>query len=238
MDFSHPRSRRTTLGKRPRCCLVKVVSARAVLQAAVFVFAVTGAAHAEPADKTAVPASELQAKITYCVNCHGVSAQGFHGYYSIPRLAGQQPEYLKNQLEAFVEHRRTNNIMFNVAHVLSPAMVDALTTSFQNLNPKPLASAAPKELVAAGKKIYEEGLPESDVPPCASCHGPEAKGDGQFPRLAGQLSDYIVNKLTNWTKERGQNPAKPDPSAIMQPIAHSLNEQQIKAVAAYLSYQE
>jgi cytochrome c553 len=238
MDFSHPRSRHTTLGGRPRRCLVKVVSARAVLRSAVLAFVVTGAAHAEHADKTDVPARELQGKIAYCENCHGVSGQGYHGYYPIPRLAGQQPEYTKNQLQAFIEHRRTNNIMFNVAHVLSPAMLDALTASFQKLNPKPLASAAPKELVAAGKKIYEEGLPASDVPPCASCHGPEAKGDGQFPRLAGQLSDYVVNKLTNWTKERGQNPAKPDASAIMQPIAHSLTEQQIKAVAAYLNDQE
>ena len=97
----------------------------------------------------------------------------------------------------------------------------ALATSFQNLDPKPLASAAPKELIDEGKKIYEEGLPNSDVPPCAGCHGPEAKGDGQFPRLAGQLSDYVFDKLTNWTKERGQNPANPDTSAIMVPIAHS-----------------
>jgi cytochrome c553 len=237
MDFSHPRARRMTVGGRPRRCIVKVGVARTVLQSAVFAFVVTGAAHAEPADKTAVPARELQAKITYCENCHGVSAQGFHGYYPIPRLAGQQPEYLKNQLEAFIEHRRTNNIMFNVAHVLSPAMLNALATTFHDLNPKPLGGA-PKQLVAAGKQIYEEGVPTADVPPCASCHGPEAKGDGQFPRLAGQLNDYVFNKLTNWTKERGQNPAKPDASAIMQPIAHSLNEQQIRAVAAYLNYQE
>jgi cytochrome c553 len=70
----------------------------------------------------------------------------------------------------------------------------------------------------------EEGIPNSDVPPCASCHGPQAKGDGAFPRLAGQLHDYIMRKLTNWDKERGQDPANPDTSAIMQPIAHSLNE--------------
>jgi cytochrome c553 len=44
--------------------------------------------------------------------------------------------------------------------------------------------------------------------------------------------------LANWSKERGQDPAKPDTSVIMQPIAHSLTEQQIKAVAAYLSYLE
>ena len=90
--------------------------------------------------------------------------------------------------------------------------------------------------MVAGKRIYEEGLSQSDVPPCAGCHGPEAKGDGQFPRLAGQLSEYVVNKLINWTKERGQNPEKPDTSAIMQPIAHSLTEPQINAVAAYLNH--
>jgi cytochrome c553 len=52
------------------------------------------------------------------------------------------------------------------------------------------------------------------------------------------LSDYIGDKLSNWAKERGQNPANPDPSAIMAPIAHSLDQQQIKAVAAYLNQLE
>jgi cytochrome c553 len=56
--------------------------------------------------------------------------------------------------------------------------------------------------------------------------------------LAGQLHDYIFRKLTNWDKERGQDKANPDTSAIMQPIAHNLTEAQIKAVAAYLSYLE
>lgn len=75
----------------------------------------------------------------------------------------------------------------------------------------------------------------TDIPPCASCHGPQAKGDGQFPRLAGQLHDYVTRKLTNWEKERGQDRAHPDTSAIMQPIAHDLKPDQIAAVAAYIS---
>jgi cytochrome c553 len=90
----------------------------------------------------------------------------------------------------------------------------------------------------AGKKIYEEGVPGTDVPACASCHGTDAKGNGPFPRLAGQLHDYILRKLTNWDKERGQDPRNPDISAIMQPIAHSLTSSQISSVAAYLSYLE
>ena len=152
----------------------------------------------------------------------------------MPRLAGQQPEYIENQLKAFVEHRRNNPVMFNVAHVLSPAMLAALTTEFKNLDPKPLGGVT-KANVAEGKTIYEDGVPSANVPPCASCHGPEAKGDGQFPRLAGQLNDYVIRKLTNWDKERGQDKANPDSSAIMQPIAHDLTEAQIRAVAAYVS---
>src|SRR5262249_8992034 len=117
-----------------------------------------------------VSKAEADAKLRYCEACHGASAQGFHGYYPIPRLAGQPTEYLKNQLQAFVERRRTSNIMFNVGHVLSPAMIDALTTDFNQLNPKPLGGA-PKGNIDEGKKIFEEGVPQANVPACASGHG-------------------------------------------------------------------
>jgi cytochrome c553 len=199
-------------------------------------FAIVASVPAQAATKeaSAVPAQELKAKTDYCKTCHGLQGQGFRGSFPMPRLAGQQPEYLKNQLEAFIERRRVNPVMFNVAHVLSPPLLTALTNYFKDLNPKPLGGA-PAGLAPAGKKIYEEGVPSADVPPCASCHGPDAKGADAFPRLAGQLNDYIIRKLTSWDKERGQNPNKPDTSAIMQPIAHQLTEAQIKAVAAYVS---
>ena len=189
-----------------------------------------GTARAE--DASTVSSKEVQAKLQYCNVCHGVSAQGFLGYYPIPRLAGQQIAYIENQLQGFVEHKRANNIMFKVGHVLSPAMITALATNFHDLNPKPLQNA-PKELVAAGKKIYEEGVPSANVLACASCHGKEAKGDGQFPRLAGQLYGYVTLQLTTWSKERAENT-----SDIMAPIARGLTDAQIKAVAAYVSYLE
>jgi cytochrome c553 len=187
--------------------------------------------------KADVAPSELKAKVDYCKTCHGLSGQGFRGSYPMPRLAGQQPEYLVSQLDAFVERRRNNPVMFNVAHVLSPQMEKALADQFRDLDPKPLGGA-PRENIAEGKKIYQQGIEKSDVPPCASCHGDDAKGRDAFPRLAGQLHDYIHRKLTNWDKERGQDKAKPDNSAIMGPIAHNLTDAQIRAVAAYLSYLE
>jgi cytochrome c553 len=79
------------------------------------------------------------------------------------------------------------------------------------------------------------GLPDQDIAACAACHGPDAAGAGLIPRLAGQLYPYVIDKLVNWGKERGQNPKIPDTSAIMSPVAHSLNKSQIEAVAAYVS---
>jgi cytochrome c553 len=195
-------------------------------------FALTAAARAD--DAPALPQHEVAAKVHYCTTCHGVSGQGFRGYYPIPRLAGQQPDYIKNQLVAFTQKRRKNPIMFSVAHVLSPQMLAALSAYFNKLDPKPLGGA-PQSLVADGKSIFTEGVPAKEVPPCATCHGDAAKGNGEIPRLAGQLDDYIIAKLTNWDKERGQIASEPDTSALMEPIAHALTPAQIKAVAAYVS---
>ena len=157
----------------------------------------------------------------------------------MPRLAGQTTAYFENQLRSFVERSRERDItvVMSKVHGLRPEMRTALATHFRDLNPKPLGGA-PTELVATGKKIFEEGVPDAKVPPCSTCHGPQAKGNAAFPRLAGQLYPYTVKELVNWSTERGQNPATPDTSAIMQPIAHSLDKSQVEAVAAYLSYLE
>jgi cytochrome c553 len=216
---------------------MKLSNLRLALPTAVLAMVFSATGRAEDAGKADFSKQALQAKTEYCKTCHGVSGQGFHGSTPIPRLAGQKTEYIENQLAAFIEHRRDNKYMYNVSHVLSPTMRTALAKHFSELNPKPLGGA-PKELMASGKKLYEQGVPDHDVPPCATCHGPEAKGTGEFPRLAGQLNDYILNKLTNWNKERGQDLAKPDTSAIMQPIAHNLTKPQIEAIAAYVNYLE
>ncbi len=176
----------------------------------------------------------LEGKLEYCKTCHGLSGQGYLGYFPMPRLAGQQPEYIEAQLRAFVERRRTNPIMFNVAHVLSPSMLSALATHFRDLNPKPLGGG-PKGSLAEGRRIFEEGLPEANVPACSACHGATGKGQNEIPRLAGQVYEYTVGQLTGWKKERGQGSAI-DTSAIMAPTAHNLTRSQVEAVAAYVSY--
>jgi cytochrome c553 len=211
-----------------------VMRLQLALQAAVLAVVAPAAAHAQSASASK---GVLQAKIEFCKNCHGSSGQGYHGFVPIPRLAGQQTEYFENQLRAFLERRRENRFMAGVAHTLSPSMRTALAAHFRSLNPKPLGGA-PGERVATGKRIYEEGIPETNVPACLACHGPDARGKETIPRLAGQLPDYLFNKLVNWTKERGLDPVNPDTSTVMAATSHALTRSQVTAVAAYLSVQQ
>ena len=205
------------------------------LRLAVFGLALTVVcAVAVDARERTVPApGGLEAKSLYCMTCHGLQAEGYRGYFPMPRLASQQPQYFENQLRAFIERRRSNPVMQNVAHVLSPSMVSGLAAYFAKLDPPPIGGAT-KHASAQGREIFENGLPESNVPACSACHGADGKGRNEIPRLAGQLYEYTVGQLSGWSKARGQGTAV-DTSAIMAPTAHNMTRPQVEAVAAYLS---
>ncbi|HML13015.1 MAG TPA: c-type cytochrome [Xanthobacteraceae bacterium] len=207
---------------------MRTVGLARLLHTAMIAVALAAAGRADGAERG------LAGKIEYCKTCHGLAGQGYLGYFAMPRLAGQQEAYLGNQLHAFTERRRTNPVMFNVAHALSPSMVASLAAHFRHLNPPPFGGG-PRNLVARGKTIYEEGIPESNVPACSACHGPDGTGRDEIPRLAGQLYPYTVKALRSWARERGQGSAQPDVSAVMAPTAHNMNPAEISAVAAYVS---
>jgi cytochrome c553 len=132
--------------------IMRIVRSHPLLHAAILSIVCITAARAEEKTTDTFSQQELRARIEYCKTCHGISGQGFRGAFPMPRLAGKQPEYFENQLRAFIERRRTNPVMFNVAHVLNPSMITALAEHFKDLNPEPL-SGAPKELEGAGKKL-------------------------------------------------------------------------------------
>ena len=137
---------------------MKVNSIRLALPTIILAIAFSAAGQAKDLDRADRSKGALPSKIEYCKTCHGLSGQGYRGFFPIPRLAGQQTEYIENQLAAFIERRRENKYMYDVAHVLSPATRAALAKHFRGLNAKPLGGA-PRKLVAMGKKIYEEGVP-------------------------------------------------------------------------------
>jgi len=188
----------------------------------------------EPARRP--PATGLIGKIAYCTYCHGPSGRGYYGFYTMPRLAGQSPDYIVRQLEAFVAGKRDRQLAVRLAsvHNVNPSERAAVAKHFAGLQTSS-ASDGPLGDVAAGRKIFNEGVPDANVPACLACHGPEAKGGGSIPRLAGQLPAYTQYQLSSWIKSRGEEASSSEETAVMSPIASNMTRSQVDAVAAYLN---
>jgi cytochrome c553 len=165
-----------------------------------------------------------------CTWCHGTSAQGFT---TAPRLAGQRDQYIENQLMSFKEHIRDNpyskQYMWGAAANLSPQMAHDLATYFSTLPPV-AASDGDRELAAAGRTIYEQGIPDSNIVSCLVCHGPNAEGVREIPRLGGLSYSYLKTRLEQWG-EGFHAAAEPMPR-----IANKLSPNEIEALASYLSF--
>lgn len=195
---------------------------------AILMIAFAGASQAG-GDADGAGEGPVQGKIAYCTYCHGASGQGYRAYYTMPRIAGQTQAYLTNQLRAYAEGTRKNAFMHSVARAMSPSMRSAVARHFSATHARSSGHNS-GERVAAGRKIFQEGVPNENIPACAACHGDSAEGFEQNPRLAGQLASYVEKTLGNWTRERHS-----ESSHIMQPVAQRLSKSQIAAVAAYVS---
>ena len=69
-------------------------------------------------------------KATVCLGCHGPSGEG-NGQF--PRLAGQHPDYLAQQLSHFKNGSRTNGPMQAIAGNLSDEDIKALAAFFSSM---------------------------------------------------------------------------------------------------------
>jgi cytochrome c553 len=166
-----------------------------------------------------------------CSNCHGVTGMAVSPNF--PNLAGQQRAYLVAQLKGFRGTSRRDpagfEYMWGISRKLTNKQIDELATYFseQPMAAQPIES--PRASVEAGRAVFTEGVADRGVPPCGTCHGPAALGNGTFPRLAGQHADYLIKQLTVFqrTDERPEG-------AVMKVIAHALGKDEFANVAAYL----
>ena len=178
----------------------------------------------------AVSGATLAAQV--CSNCHGIDGNSTSPNF--PRLAGQPEAYLVVQLKSFSGRGRRDpagfEYMWGLSRVLTDAQIDGLAAYFHAQAPKP-NPAGIGTASDAGKAIFSGGLPDQHVPACATCHGANAEGHDEFPRLAGQHADYVVKQLNVFqrTDERPEGEG-----AVMKVVAHELQPAQIAEIAAYV----
>ena len=166
-----------------------------------------------------------------CSSCHGPEGRSVSPTF--PRLAGQQKEYLEVQLKAFRDHSRADphahTYMWGMAARLTDPTIEGLAAYYSGQTPAPGTSGDPADM-AAGKKLYEEGMPNGDVPACSGCHGEHAEGMATFPRLAGQHRPYLELQLAAFASNARAN-------ETMHENAKNLTQDQIRELAAYLGSQ-
>ncbi len=163
-----------------------------------------------------------------CAGCHAVD--GNSAVAANPKLAGLTAEYINKQLNNFKSGERKNPVMGGIVASLSPQDMLNLAAYFSAQQAKP-GTSKDQELALVGQKVYRGGVQGAGVPACASCHGPQGKGiPTQFPRLAGQHSDYIYTQLNDFRIGTRAN----DAAKMMRSIAQKMTDADMKAVAAYI----
>src|SRR5271156_5736323 len=191
---------------------------------------IVGIVHGADVTETMTPSqnSALHKAIETCGTCHGINGRSVSPTF--PNLAAQTAPYIEAQLHAFKDQTRADPdaqaYMWGMASQLNEATISALASYFAA---QPAAAGTPGNaaLIAQGKKLYEEGVPARQIPPCATCHGPRAQGMATFPRLAGQHAPYLLKQLLVIQSVLRMAP-------VMHGVVKDLNRDQMQELVAYL----
>ncbi|MGH6767975.1 MAG: c-type cytochrome [Xanthobacteraceae bacterium] len=162
-----------------------------------------------------------------CARCHGAGGRRPRSAL-VPVLHGQSAEFLSAALHAYANGTRASGIMQTVAADLAPGVIERVAAYYANLAPPERQLAAQNASRERGRTLATAGAPESGIPPCLACHGPEALPS--YPRLGGQNAAYMKGQLRLWRD--GTRPLS-GASAIMAPIARLLTDQQAEEVSAF-----
>jgi len=179
---------------------------------------------------------EGEGKAGLCGGCHGMDGNSPDATF--PRLAGQYQGYIVKQIKDFQSGKRANNDTMAGMAAMVASVQDAKDIGAffeqQKMADDPLVGPDKKQ-VAKGKKLFHEGNPATGLYACVNCHGERGKGKAPnisvFPRIGGQHRDYIIKELKDFQAGTRSN----DPAGMMSDIAKKLSEEEINAVASYLS---
>lgn len=161
-----------------------------------------------------------------CTGCHGVdSAVNVYPTYHVPKLGGQNADYLEIALLGYREGSRGHETMHAQASQLSDQDIADLAAWFASLEDQPTSGTS-----SAGADMVAQGQEKST--PCSACHGANGMAaTDQWPNLAGQHATYLYEALLQY--QRGDRT-----NAVMLPLVADLDEEELKQLAAFYASQE
>lgn len=168
-----------------------------------------------------------------CQGCHGTDGESSE--QEIPKLAGQYANYIEKQIRNFQSGARSHQIMNAMAATVENETDLADIAAYFASQPKMEGDHTPGNPL--GEAIFLHGDPFKKRLACISCHGVQGKGDAptssMFPVLGGQQRDYIHDQLREFRAGHRTN----SPAGIMNLMTKLLTDEEIDALADYLSVQ-
>ena len=179
------------------------------------------------------------AKAAACAACHG--PKGASAAANFPNLAGLGEKYLLKQLRDIQSGQRTVVEMTGQLNGKSAADL-ADIAAYYAAQPRQWAGARDDaKSLALGEKIYRAGNLETGVPACTGCHSPVGNGNAPagYPELGGQHAAYVAKQLRAFRDgahdAAWQGARVNDENGVMRGVAAHLNDQEIDALANYIS---
>ncbi len=164
-----------------------------------------------------------KASAATCMGCHG--APGLRNAYPafrVPKLGGQQEQYLIVALKAYQSGERSHPTMQAQAGSMTDAEINNVAAY--------LSSLAGPDATALGDGDADAGAAKAQA--CFACHGPGGKKPiaPMYPSLAGQYPDYLSHALADYKSGARNN-------AIMKGFASALSKKDMEDIAAYFGSQ-
>ncbi|MDD5272256.1 MAG: c-type cytochrome [Methylovulum sp.] len=165
-----------------------------------------------------------------CQECHG--EDGNNTDSRIPKHAGQYASYLVKQLHDFQSGARQHEVMSIMAEDLGGSDMADIAAYFAS---KQIMQGQHTQDYPLARKLFFEGDKDRAVEPCSRCHGDNGKGSRAgnltYPVIGGQNKNYLRAQLVNWKLGERTN----SPNGVMNKIAKPLTDDEIEALANYIS---
>jgi cytochrome c553 len=170
-------------------------------------------------------------KSLLCQGCHGEEGNSLEGL--VPKLAGQYGIYIAKQLRNYQAGTRTHQIMNAMAATISDEDLADIAAYFASRT-KMHGNKVDNEV---GRNLFTKGDISRTIVACINCHGVSGKGltpkTSMFPVIGGQHKDYIRKQLINFRSGDRSN----SPNGIMNRITNKLTDNELEALAEYVSEQ-
>ena len=154
-----------------------------------------------------------------CHGCHGIpNYKNAVPSYSVPKLGGQHAKYLEAALREYAAGERPHPTMH----------AQAVTQTDQDR--ADIAAYLQAEPLKPNTEVV--GTPPPATQTCVACHGVDGAKTvaDDYPILAGQHPDYIVQALHDYQSGKRKN-------AVMAGIITGVKPQDFRAIAEFFSRQ-